>query len=504
MSDSFNIAALIPMTHAGFDEWLGVSAVGPSKFPDWESMFEGWYWADTKVVAPPRSKHAAAVRDVLAKRAIDVRAHEALLVARHDGQNLVFFDMSFGVNHHWTQQAIAILRQAQQFVRQGASGFIVYWADASGRLPKAKSVISMCRVSTAGSSFVQPRAFRRRGSLERALESLMPAEQTFADLASEADDEDSSIALGPQYIDPSVLMRRGKPERATRAKPSRPSEIGVSAATPAAFNSMLRAENERRVALEQAVIKGNLAGVRVALQGLSSREAEAALSVVDFDWNDMSVNRNVWSLASELLRYRPTWKIAASLVVSAFKHRMGIPDAKTRAMATRVLAWARPYLPRTTNLAGQIAIVGVMSPCLHGKAALAAEVFDYLIAGRNPAAEIRAPLVADGLWSALSQNNGRPIDRARLRRFLRRAADHPKDRFVRFNAGCVAIELGNPRTAVKHFRAALALGMDRGALDRDLLFASLRDEPAFAQLVGNEGQSRRGRKKPVTTGLLPP
>ncbi|WP_020520211.1 hypothetical protein [Catelliglobosispora koreensis] len=48
MSDSFLVAACIPMSRTGFEQWLDTPS-DPRAISNPAEMFNGWYWADKEV-----------------------------------------------------------------------------------------------------------------------------------------------------------------------------------------------------------------------------------------------------------------------------------------------------------------------------------------------------------------------------------------------------------------------------------------------------------------------
>jgi hypothetical protein len=114
------------------------------------------------------------------------------------------------------------------------------------------------------------------------------------------------------------------------------------------------------------------------------------------------------------------------------------------------------------------------------------------------------PQLGNALYVVMSANTHRPVDRARHARFIKAAVvAAPQDLSVRFNAACLASELGDLRAATTHLEHALAYGADPEHAKQEPLLADLqianvrpnqRAAPKRAHFIAHGPPSlRRGR-----------
>jgi hypothetical protein len=213
MSETFNVAAVLPMARDAYERWLDSPFAGPSAFADWSAMYRGWYWDDVEPPAPPPDAGAPTPRAWLrgyAEAAVREQLQICLAVHRDD-QFLLYIGEIMGPAHAVSQCALALARSAAPFV--SAPGYAAYWAETSGRLVKPEAMLAMCTIAPAGSHFATPDALGVAAS--QAIETLRPVDELLSTLIDELSDREDSgpnsdVFLAPQFVDPAILGKRTK------------------------------------------------------------------------------------------------------------------------------------------------------------------------------------------------------------------------------------------------------------------------------------------------------
>ncbi|OJY25693.1 MAG: hypothetical protein BGO98_34285 [Myxococcales bacterium 68-20] len=265
-----------------------------------------------------------------------------------------------------------------------------------------------------------------------------------------------------------------------------------------------RQNDEReRIATVRALLDGDARALAAAVSRLGPSAFANAVATARFNRSDKAVQRNIWKCGAVLIRQAPpSYEIAASLVVSAIEQLHTGVDAKSRARAREVLAWARPHMHQMKHLAGQVSLVA-RSCAYDGDCALAVSLFEFVVEcadGRS--VELGAPDMACALYSALAANNPAPPAGDVQRRLLSLATSaYPRDRFVRFNAACLFEELGDEEVSVGHLLAALKLGVAPKAVSAQAGLRRTRSDPRVARVLRG---GRATKTASAAAGLLPP
>jgi hypothetical protein len=238
----------------------------------------------------------------------------------------------------------------------------------------------------------------------------------------------------------------------------------------------------RSAAITEAVASGSSARLARVLAAMPRKEAQALLDVQVPRWHEPATIARMYKLAAELLRWKPPWMLGAILATGAVLALQR--DAKT---ARAVLAWVKPHVRRVEHLAGQIGIFA--DRFVETDVEAAAALFDLVIA----TGKLRLPQYGNALYSVLSANRTKPAERTLQQRVLRAALMHAgDDASVRFNAACLAMELGKPKAALEHLLLALQLGTPLEHAQQEPLLRELMTDPRIARVRVRPKQRRPG------------
>ncbi|MGY0233991.1 hypothetical protein [Longispora urticae] len=205
MSDSFLIAARIPISREGFDRWLDGTGA-PIADPD--RMYAGWYWdGDTPDWSPDPTVTA---REFFAGRVADsCDGRSTITVLRHRDGALEAYLFDAGHRPGTVHTALSLLAAAGP---PESASLALFWAETAGNLLDADSGAWLAVLAIGpdgGARFVADR------DLTATVAGLRPVEEAFFEQAERlAEDEESWDADGdpgtdiprdPAFVDPAVL-----------------------------------------------------------------------------------------------------------------------------------------------------------------------------------------------------------------------------------------------------------------------------------------------------------
>ncbi|MFD9701862.1 hypothetical protein [Lentzea sp. NPDC059081] len=213
MSDSFMVAARIPMSRDGFESWLRTPVKDLGAIANPEAMFDGWLWhgrrADTEwqstgVGMTPAEYFAERVDD-------SCGGDEECGVLLHRDGALEAYLLHFGYSEWRVHTALLMLAAAGEFKSEPAEDTVLFWAETGANLWPADATgwLAVLSVGTDGARFVDAR------DLTEVVAGLRTVESRFFEmvalLGEESEDWDSGedfrteTPRDPLFTDPAVL-----------------------------------------------------------------------------------------------------------------------------------------------------------------------------------------------------------------------------------------------------------------------------------------------------------
>ncbi|WP_326557355.1 hypothetical protein [Micromonospora sp. NBC_01796] len=215
VSFTFVTAARIPMPRTGFDSWLDVPIASAAVIENPADMFVGWYWGDREGQADwTDAETDLTPRELLAGRvaaSCAVNGDGVLTVLRYRDGALEAYLWTVGYPGVWETAArrlLLMLAGAGAVKDDGPDGYVLFWEDAAGMLPRRDqdSPLALLTVNNSRVRFVGKRP------LADLLAEPEPVEDAFAELAEALDEDldvedaqDSVAPLDPRYIESAVL-----------------------------------------------------------------------------------------------------------------------------------------------------------------------------------------------------------------------------------------------------------------------------------------------------------
>ncbi|MET8650165.1 hypothetical protein [Nocardia aurea] len=211
MSDSFLVAARIPMSRDGFERWLDTPVTDPAVIADQETVFDGWFWdgerADwsrAEIGLSPREFFADHVED-----ACDGGVTTCVVVHRDDA--LEIYSMCLGFLESFVLTALRMLAATAWFKSDPAPDTALFWAETGATLPDARGAgwLSVLTIGGEGARFTAD------ADLKATIDGLRPAEALFfemVDQLAEAEEDHDGVApyhtVIPRdhaFVDPAIL-----------------------------------------------------------------------------------------------------------------------------------------------------------------------------------------------------------------------------------------------------------------------------------------------------------
>ncbi|MEU0540392.1 hypothetical protein [Nocardia sp. NPDC005978] len=209
MSDTFVVAARIPMGRDAFERWLETPAPEPAVIENAGAMFDGWFW-DGKAADWGQAEVGVTPREYFADCFGEDTGGLTYVLTYRDGA-LEAYLMHFGFCESNIYTALLMLAAAGRMSASDAPSTVLFWAETSGSMFAADSTgwLATLSVGTAGARFAADL------DLTRTIADLRVAEGSYFDLlvrlaeAEESTGESSSTAIArdPRYVDAAVLAR---------------------------------------------------------------------------------------------------------------------------------------------------------------------------------------------------------------------------------------------------------------------------------------------------------
>ncbi|MFJ6198089.1 hypothetical protein [Micromonospora sp. NPDC092111] len=187
MSDSFLVAARLPISREGFERWLD-TPTDLSAISNPDAMFNGWYWDGKEVTDEWRHiPKETTPRTYFASRVAQDAAPGQLTVAVHRNGALEVYLLHFGYQRWDVHTALMLLAGAAEFKAPGED-LVLFWAETGGNLfqPEDDGWLAVMSVGGQGGRFVA------QADLTSAVAGLRPTEQLFFELAERLSEEEES------------------------------------------------------------------------------------------------------------------------------------------------------------------------------------------------------------------------------------------------------------------------------------------------------------------------
>ena len=199
MSDTFVLAAHLPMPKAELTSFLKRRPDGKRLVRGGRAMFQGWGW-DGKKSTWKATRATVSNGELLSGLVLEVAQGKtpATLVFAHDRRRdgFDFYFTLAGFSPETFQSLLLALASAGKSLHDGAEAHAVLLAETSGR-SKAKAALSVLSISATGATFVGPEALE----LAPVLKALKGAEKRFVKAISTGDPAemlDSDAILVPE------------------------------------------------------------------------------------------------------------------------------------------------------------------------------------------------------------------------------------------------------------------------------------------------------------------
>jgi hypothetical protein len=213
LSDSFLVAARVPMSREGFEAWLRKPVTDLSGIANPHEMFDGWLWDGRRpdagwdgleVGLTPGEYFAERVDDSCGK------AEECGVLLHRDGALEVYL-FHVGYSERNIRTALLVLAAAGEFKSEPAEDAVLFWAETGANLwpADADGWLAVLSVGKDGARFVAER------DLTDVVTGLRPVENRFFELverlAEDGEEWDSDedfrteTPRDPAFTDPAVL-----------------------------------------------------------------------------------------------------------------------------------------------------------------------------------------------------------------------------------------------------------------------------------------------------------
>ncbi|MGW4632950.1 hypothetical protein [Nocardia sp. NPDC004415] len=208
MSDTFVVAARIPLGRESFEDWLETPAPGPEVIENSEAMFDGWFW-DGKAPDWGQAEQGVTPR-VYFGDCFGENTGGLTYVLRYREGALEAYLMHFGFCESNVYTALVMLAAAGRRSSATTPSTVLFWAETSGSMFAADSDawLATLLVGTGGARFTCGT------DLTATIAALRAAESDYFDLlvrlagVEESVDGMSgfaAIARDPRFVDPAVL-----------------------------------------------------------------------------------------------------------------------------------------------------------------------------------------------------------------------------------------------------------------------------------------------------------
>ncbi|MEV0677368.1 hypothetical protein AB0I60_12700 [Actinosynnema sp. NPDC050436] len=214
MSDSFMVAARIPMTRDAFERWLDTATPDLAVIADPGAVFDGWFWDGRRVTDEWDDVEDTTPRGFFAER-IDAgcAGEPEITVLLHREGALEAYLFHVGYDQPAVHTAMLLLAGAGALRSGPGEDAVLFWAETSGSLfaPDDEGWLSVLAVGPGGARFVAEH------DLTGPVAGLAVAQERFFALVErQAEDEEgwdwdsgdpfrTDTPRDPSFVDPAVL-----------------------------------------------------------------------------------------------------------------------------------------------------------------------------------------------------------------------------------------------------------------------------------------------------------
>lgn len=216
MSDSFLLAARIPMSRQGFERWLDTPAPGVETIANPEAMFDGRYWDGRRAHGDwdgagttPREFFGDLVEQACT-------GGQTSMVLVHEDGVLAAYLLRFGHAERFFRTALLMLAGAGAVMDESADAVALFWAETGGNLLAAgdDGWLATLAVGPAGSRFFAG------GDLSGPVAALRPVEDRFFELIERLAEEEeewdpdtgpyhTAVQGDPRFVDGALTRATG-------------------------------------------------------------------------------------------------------------------------------------------------------------------------------------------------------------------------------------------------------------------------------------------------------
>lgn len=210
VSDTFVVAARIPMRRAAFVQWLETPAPGPEAIENHAAMYDGWFW-DGKTPDWRQAERGLTPREYFTD-CFGEHTGGLTYVLRYREGALEVYLMHFGFCESNIYTALVMLAAAGRQSSEGSPSVVLFWAETSGAMFAADSDAWLATLSVG----VDGARFASDLDLTATVAELRVAETSYFDLLALLAEVEESVGTGcesrfaaiardPRFVDAAVL-----------------------------------------------------------------------------------------------------------------------------------------------------------------------------------------------------------------------------------------------------------------------------------------------------------
>ncbi|MFD6399016.1 hypothetical protein [Nocardia sp. NPDC060249] len=210
VSDTFVVAARIPMGREAFEQWLATPAPGPETIENHGAMYDGWFW-DGKAPDWRQAENGVTPREYFAD-CFGEDTGGLTYVLRYREGALEAYLMHFGFCESNIYTALVMLAAAGRLSCEAVPSVVLFWAETSGSMfaPNSDGWLATLQVG------VDRARFAADVDLTATIAELRPAEASYFELlvrlaevqesvGADGGSRFAAIARDPRYVDAAVL-----------------------------------------------------------------------------------------------------------------------------------------------------------------------------------------------------------------------------------------------------------------------------------------------------------
>jgi hypothetical protein len=205
VSDSFMVAARIPMAREGFERWLDVPVPDAAEaIENPGQMYTGWFWDGKSPEDDWDLERGGRTPRALFAEQID--KGRGAVVLRHRDEALEAYLFHWGFDRWSVHMALLALAAAGPHKAHDTDDHALFWAETSGSLcpPEWDGRLACLTIGRTTARFTGP------FDLTGVLAALRPAEEAFFTLTERLHAEEQTRGpylspKDPEFVDPAVL-----------------------------------------------------------------------------------------------------------------------------------------------------------------------------------------------------------------------------------------------------------------------------------------------------------